>query len=118
MSGDDEPELDCVLSVLSQRRARFICYYLMADDISGVNELFLAREVATWETGIDPSQVPTEKVMRLLEELRDDLLPRLDAADLIEYSSARGTVQYGDPPEPFSRLVTICQSIERPDPSQ
>lgn len=117
MPDEDEPRLDCVLSVLSQRRARFICYYLMASDISEVNELFLTMEVAAWETGIDPSQVPTEKVMYLLEELRDNLLPRLDAAELIEYNAARGTVRYGDPPELFADLVNVCQSIEQPDSS-
>lgn len=118
MSNEDDPELDIVLSSLSEQRARFVCYYLMAEDISKVNELYLAREVAAWETGTEPSQVPTERVMQMLENLQDDLLPRLDEAHLVEYNSAEGTVRYGDPLEPFERIVLICQSIEQPNSPQ
>jgi hypothetical protein len=114
MSNSDLPELDLVLSVLSDRRARFICYYLLADDIAEVNELYLAREVAAWETGIEPSQVPTETTTQMLETLQDDLLPRLDTARFVTYHAGKGTVRYGNPPEQLSRLVTLCRSIEQP----
>lgn len=117
MSEESRVELDFVLSILSQKRARFVCYYLMSDNISKVNELFLAREVGAWETGVELSQVSTENVLHLLEDLQDDLLPRLDEAGLVEYNPGNGVVRYGNPPEPFARLLTVCQSFEQPNPS-
>lgn len=106
--------LDKVLSALSSRRARFVCYYVGADDVSGVNELFLAREVAAWETGTDPARVPTEKVTQILDELQKGTLPDLDEAGMITYDRGTGTVRYGNPPDPYARLLGICQSIEQP----
>lgn len=107
--------LDAILSGLSTRRARFICYYLMADDVDEINELFLAREVTAWETGTDPSMVPTEKVLQVLEEMQEETLPKLDDAGLIAYDSAVGTVRYGDPDKRVTELLHTCRSIERPD---
>lgn len=107
-------DLDELLATLSSERARFVCYYLTAEDVSEVNELFLAREVAAWETGTDPSQVTTEKATVLLEEMREDTLPRLDAVGLVSYDPGRGTVRYGDPPDQVARLVSACRAIEQP----
>ena len=106
-----QPDLDCILSALACRRSRFVCYYLAADDVSEINELFLAREIASWETGRSPSQVSTEKALGLLEELQDDVFPSLDDAGLIEYNPQNGTVRYGDPAEPIERVLDICRSI-------
>lgn len=85
---------------------------MMADDVDVVNELFLAREVAAWETGTNPSLVPTEKVMQVLEEMQKEMLPRLDKAGLIAYDPAVGTVGFGDPPDEIMQLLHACESIE------
>lgn len=107
--------LDIILSALSSRRARSVCYYLMADDVDVINELFLAREVAAWETGTNPSMVPTEKVMQVLKEMQKETFPQLDKAGLIAYDSAVGTVGFGDPPDEVMQLLHACKSIERPN---
>ncbi|WP_226010063.1 DUF7344 domain-containing protein [Halomicrobium salinisoli] len=110
----DARKLDRVLSVLSLRRARFVCYYVKTDHNIELNELYLAREVAAWETGTDPSQVGTEKVFAVLSELQEDLLPDLDETGLVAYDRGNGSVRYGDPPEPFAQLLGVCQSVEHP----
>lgn len=115
---DGGVSLDSVLTVLSRQRARFICYYLMSEDVTEVNELFLAREVAAWETGIDSSQVATEKVTTVLDELQDETFPGLDDIGLIEYDRGTGSVRYGDSPNEFERLLEVCRSIERSEPPE
>lgn len=118
MADGGEVTLDSALTVLSRRRARFICYYLMSEDVSEVNELFLAREVAAWETGTDSSQVATEKVTAVLDELQDETFPELDDIGLIEYNRGTGSVRYGDSPNQFERLLEVCRSIEQPEPPE
>lgn len=113
-AGGGQPDLSFVLSILSRERARLVCYYLMAEDVSAVNELFLAMEVATWETGVDRSRVSTERVTCILESLRDETLPRLDEAQLIAYDTRNGTVRYDTPSEEFARLLRVCREIDQP----
>ena len=108
------PDLDGVLLALTCRRSRFVCYYLAADDVSEINELFLAREVASWEVGDPPAQISTEKALGVLTELQDEVFPTLSDADLIEYDSQNGTIEYGTPPESAERILSVCQSIEQP----
>lgn len=114
MADEISTQLELVLSALSCQRSRHVCYYLAADDIGEINDLFLAREIAAWETGITLKQVPTEKVTDILENLQNELLPRLDQSGLIIYDEGKGVVRYGSPPEPFGQILNICRSIDRP----
>ena len=109
-----KPALDVALRALSSQRSRYVCYYLLADDVGEINETYLAREVASWETGVAPSRVPTEKVDRVQRELRDETLPTLDCAGFIKYDPQSGNVEYGHPSGPCERLLQVCKQIEQP----
>lgn len=110
-------DLDFVLSVLSDSRARLVCYYLQSNDGTEVNELYLARKVSAWETGSDVSEVSTEKVTAVLSELQRQLLPQLHRAGLVAYAPERGTVQCEQPPERLANLLAACRAIDQPDHS-
>jgi hypothetical protein len=109
-----KPELDVVLGALSTRRARYVCYYLNVDDVGEIDDTYLAREVASWETGVEPSRVSTERVNRVRRELQEETLPGLVNAGFVTYDKQVGTVRYSDPREAFERLLRVCQSIEQP----
>lgn len=115
MTVDGDSSLDLVLETLADRRARLVAYYVAAEDVTEINELYLAREVAAWETGIEPEQVPTETATDVLATLQEETLPRLDRIGLVAYDPGRGTVRFGDPPEQYERILRILQSVEQPE---
>jgi len=111
---DRGAELNRVLETLSSQRARHVCYYMTADDISEIDIAYLARQVAAWETGDELSQVQTETINRIAVELHHDTLPDLEKIEFLSYDSRTGTIRYRQPSETFLRLLRTCKSIERP----
>lgn len=90
-------QLDTVFSVLSDRRRRYILYYL--SEISGkVAERSQLVETIRYCEGThsESAGVPAEK--EVVIDLHHNQFPRLEDAGIIEYDRRQGTVRYTERP--------------------
>jgi len=84
-----------VFRALSAPRSRYLLAYLNAKD-APVGLEAVARDVAAWELGCDPSEIPEEAAQRVLTSLYHAKAPQLAAAGLIDFDSDELTVSVSD----------------------
>lgn len=89
------PSLDTVFDLLSNRRRRYAVYYLVDDGGDPVDCEALAERVAAWEVGDDPSD---ERVERVAADLTHIHLPKLDAANVVDFDDRSGQVRFWGQP--------------------
>ncbi|WP_276282130.1 DUF7344 domain-containing protein [Halorussus caseinilyticus] len=88
------PTLDATLDLLSNRRRRYVLYYLREQG-GAVTLDELAEQVATWEREVDdhasPSSPPSVNdapdFERVLADLYHSQLPRLEDADAVTFDA-------------------------------
>lgn len=82
---------DEMFGILSNRRRRLVLYYLK--DRGGDAELgTLATQIAAWETEQPVSNVSGTERKRVYTSLQQVHLPKIDAADIVEFDKRAGTV--------------------------
>lgn len=91
--GDDRA--DDPFALLNHRYRRYVVRRLRLADRPLLLER-LAIEIAARERGTPVDRVPIEAADRLRTTLRDDHLPQLREASVVEYAAATGTVRLGD----------------------
>ncbi|WP_276300487.1 DUF7344 domain-containing protein [Halorussus lipolyticus] len=94
----DPPEeftQEVVFEMLSNRRRRYVVYYLL--DADGEAELRdLSRTIAAWENDKRPDEVTSTERKRVYNALQQAHLPKMDDAGLVEFDSSRSTVTATD----------------------
>lgn len=91
----DGPSLDRLFGVLADQRRRDVLYYLWegTDDTASVGTL--ADHIAEPESDdADDSETTDRGEQTIAIELSHVHLPKLDAADVVEYAPDSGTVEY------------------------
>ncbi|MUV56527.1 hypothetical protein [Halogeometricum sp. CBA1124] len=90
-----ELSLDAIFHILSNRRRRFVLYFL--SDVRGpVGREELARRVATWEAGVDIDEATSEQVTRTTVSLDHAHLPRLEDDGVVTYDREADVVESTD----------------------
>lgn len=88
--GGISPQLDATLDLLSNRRRRYVLYYLREQgDTVTLEEL--AEQIVAWESddrGVDKQQV--------LADLHHSQLPRLAEADVVTFDAENGYASLAD----------------------
>lgn len=90
--------LDHVFDVLGAARRRYLLYYLYEMDGAESTLERAVEAVRRYDSvAVSPERVPLRQSIRV--SLAHDHLPRLDAADVLEYDRRRGTIRFhGYPP--------------------
>jgi len=102
------PALDAALDLLSNRRRRYVLYYLREQGETVTLEA-LAEQVASWEN--DTGEVVA--VERVLADLYHSQLPRLEEADVVTLDSEEGYVTLADCDEkPISEYLDLAAREE------
>jgi hypothetical protein len=94
-SADDDqplPRTD-VFEVLSNERRRCVLHYLKQQDDRRVELRELVDHVAAWETDTTLENLDSEARKRVYTALRQNHLPKLDDAGIIDYEHMRGEVE-------------------------
>jgi hypothetical protein len=97
-SADDDqplPRTD-VFEVLSNERRRCVLHYLKQQDDRRVELRELVDHVAAWETDTTLENLDSEARKRVYTALRQNHLPKLDDAGIIDYEHMRGEVELTD----------------------
>lgn len=87
---------DDVFEVLSNARRRCALHYLKQQGDRRVSLRELVDYVAAWENDTSPANVDSTERKRVYTALRQNHLPRLEAAGIIEYEHLRGEVELTD----------------------
>jgi hypothetical protein len=84
-------ELDEVFEALDHPRRRYLLYTL----VNGGNEETLSRlaaKIASWEQGIDASEVTDEKQQKVHVSLYHCHIPRLAALEIVDYQEEKDII--------------------------
>lgn len=107
-------KLDTVFDSLTNRRRRFVLYYLKQRD--GTVELDeLARQVAAWEIGTTPERVTDEQYRRMYTDLFHTHLPKLSDAGIVDYDERTGVVRLWEHATLLKNVLQLASWLERPD---
>ena len=105
--------LDDVFDLLSQKRRRYVLYYLdMQDGPVPIDEV--VRQVATWETDLTAITVPEDKYREVLIDLQHTHLPKTDEMQFIEYDREAQMIKLTQSPTTFDTFLTVARVIEKP----
>lgn len=104
-AGPSVDEVDAMLSpatisaLLSDRRRRYVLYYLLGcDDAASVEEI--TEQVAVWETETRAPDIPEDVYERVHTAIHHVHLPKLDDAGAVDH-------------DPDSDLVTLTDGTDR-----
>ena len=111
LTNGSEESLDAVFEMLAARRRRYVLYYLNDRPEKDTTVCELVNLVAAWErmVGTDP---PALHRRRVSASLRNDHLPALRDAGLVEYGGE--TVSYRVDGDFFHRLLSCAAITELP----
>lgn len=115
-SSDDSSDfftLDAVLQCLVHPRRRHILYLLQDTPI--VTEADLANHLALLETEESTGEILDKTLEGIRIELRQNHLPHLEDARLIEYDRRSETVRYTDPPKLLELALRFTERFETND---
>lgn len=104
--------LDDVFELLSERRRRYVLYYLREQD-SPVSVRELAEAVAEMEADADSPAVSETELERYEIKLHHADLPKADTAEFIEYDADDGVVRLTGEPPKFDAVLTVAEVVER-----
>ncbi|MFP8954166.1 hypothetical protein ACLI4Z_14530 [Natrialbaceae archaeon A-arb3/5] len=101
LSADTTPSLDLVFDILSNRRRRYVLYYLyeQPDGVATVEEV--TNNVTTLERrSTEPNSVahPKAQTGQIRTELQHIHLPKLEDAGVLEHDQRSETVRYWTQP--------------------
>ncbi|WP_233710611.1 DUF7344 domain-containing protein [Natronococcus pandeyae] len=82
--------------MLSNRRRRWVLYFLEQCDDRRVDLRTLVDRISAWEYDTPPDELPWKKRKRVYTALRQSHLPKLAEVGAIEYDRNRGEVELTD----------------------
>lgn len=105
-------DLDAVYDVLSERRRRYVLYYLR--DHATVSVQVVAEQIVEWESEPATEGVPVNQRGRVALDLAHRHLPRLAEADLIEYDREAKEIESAEIPAPLEHHLLLARDLESP----
>lgn len=107
MEGECYSELvDRLFACLSSRRRRYALVCLR--DHQSMTLADLADEVAVMEHDRRIDEIPADAVMRVYLSLYHTHVPKLEAADLVEYYQSEDSVTVGDDIEEVAPFISLA----------
>lgn len=113
VDGGRKSLLSRVFAALSNRRRRYVLYYLRNHEQAQTDEL--AAQIAAWEQEIPRSEVPAEDTHQVHRALVHSHLPKLEDYGLVEYDRRSDTVSYTYPPTLLDEALELTSSLENPE---
>ncbi|MFP9062116.1 hypothetical protein ACLI4R_16560 [Natrialbaceae archaeon A-chndr2] len=84
---------DEMFTMLSNRRRRWVLYYLKRHEGNRVDLRTLVDTISAWEYGTSVEALSWKQRKRVYTALRQSHLPKLDDAGIVKYDQSRGTVE-------------------------
>ena len=109
-SDGGESYLDRILRALSHPRRRLLLYYLRENDPVDIEDA--AAQIAAWERGETPDDVPEEAKGNVLTSLYHGHVPKLTKRGIVDYDQRSGAIRFQDPPEELETLLELARSID------
>lgn len=120
-SGEGEPKtelipnggvstLDDALAVLANPKRRIVLYYLQEHEFATVEDL--SCQVAAWETGAEPDEVPSDAFERATAELVHTHLPKMAIALFIEFDDRSLIVRYTEPSLILDNVLRVVKKLD------
>lgn len=113
VSDGGRPKLDVVFDALSQRRRRYVLYYLQNHEPATVEEV--AERVVAWERGVPVADVSSEDYDHVVTDLSHSHLPKLADERIIEYDRRSGAIRYRETSSLFDVFFRMAELLEKPD---
>ena len=111
--GDASSSLDreIVFSILSNRRRRYVLYFLRSRD-EPVELRELSERIAAWENDCDSEEVTSKERKRVYTALHQSHLPKMDRAGVVNYDPARGTIELTEASSSFDVYLEVVPRSE------
>lgn len=100
--------------VLSSRRRRYVLHFLFQDEDGQSDLRDLTMQLAAWENDVDRENVTSKQRMRVYTALRQSHLPKMDREGVVEFDTARGTVELTDEARQLEVYLDIVPHNEIP----
>jgi DNA-binding transcriptional ArsR family regulator len=104
---------DKIFGLLSNRRRRFVLYYLRDHD-GPVSVRELAAEIAAWENGVGQQEVTYKQRKRVYTALYQSHLQKMSEAGIIEYEPNRGIVALTTTGEKLDAYLEVVDEHDIP----
>lgn len=88
------PSFDTLFDLLAERRRRYALYALLGTEDGLADVETLADEVAMWEARTGDEKLTKSHREAVAEDLRENHLPKLAEADIVEYDSRSDVARY------------------------
>ncbi|MFC4549137.1 MULTISPECIES: DUF7344 domain-containing protein [Halorussus] len=88
------PSFDVLFDLLSEKRRRYALYALTSAEDGLADVETLADKVAMMEAQADDAKLTEAFHADVADSLRETHLPRIAAADIVDYDERSGTVRY------------------------
>ncbi|MFC4450320.1 DUF7344 domain-containing protein [Halorussus aquaticus] len=88
------PSFDTLFDILAESRRRYALYTLLGTGDGLADVETVADEVAMWEARTDDDPITESLREEIADELREEHLPRLADADVVEYDARSDVVRY------------------------
>jgi DNA-binding transcriptional ArsR family regulator len=105
---------DEVFEVLSNERRRCALHYLKQHDRRRVELRELVDHVTAWENDTSTAQIDSTERKRVYTALRQNHLPKLEEAGIIEYEHMRGEVELTDDAREVQMYLEFVPSNDIP----
>ena len=102
--------LDELLDALGHSTRRRVLSHLRGHGVATLDEL--AAEIAAWEMGAPPDEVPAARRERAASTLAHTHLPKLARSGCIEYDARSQTARYDDPSALVDLLVLLLAKFD------
>ena len=102
--------LDELLDALGHPTRRRVLSHLRDHEVATLD--VLASEVAAWEMGAPPDEIPAARRGRAASTLAHTHLPKLARSGCIEYDARSQTARYDDPSSLVDLLVLLLAKFD------
>ncbi len=86
---------DTIFSMLSNRRRRYVLYYLNRNP-GPASLRDLAERIAAWENDVEVANLDYKQRKRVYTSLHQTHLPKLDETGVVDYDRSAGTITLAD----------------------
>lgn len=105
---------DRVFKLLSNRRRRFVLYYLQNNANGDATVRELASKIAAWENDIEEAAVTYKQRKRVYTSLYQSHLPKMSEYGVVVYEQARGNVHLTTEGETLDAYLEVVSGNDVP----
>lgn len=109
--GSGAVDRETVFDILSNRRRRYVLYFLKGrEDPTKLREL--SERIAAWENACEPERVTSKERKRVYTALHQSHLPKMDRAGVVDYDPDRGTIELTEATSRFDVYLEVVPRTE------